>query len=84
MLQMLTTQPKKKCAANRKKTLQIKKTTFVILTMHSLHMLTTQPKKKRTAYRKKTLQIKKTTFVNNACVVSIWSMCVVKLMKLFS
>ncbi len=46
---MLTTQPKKKRAANRKKHLQIKKTTFVNLTTHKLQMLTTQPKKKRAA-----------------------------------
>ncbi len=46
---MLTAQPKKKRAANRKKRLQIKKTTFVNLTTHTLQMLTTQPKKKRAA-----------------------------------
>ncbi len=40
---------RKKRAANRKKHLQIKKTTFVILTMHTLQMLKTQPKKKRAA-----------------------------------
>ncbi len=56
---MLTTQPKKKRAANRKKHLRIKKTTFVILTMHMLQMLTTQPKKKRAANRNNTCKLRK-------------------------
>ncbi len=36
-------------AANRKNSLQIKKTTFVNLTTHTVQMLTTQPKMKRAA-----------------------------------
>ncbi len=57
-LQMLTTQPKKKRAANRKKHLQIKKTLSSIL-QHTLQMLTTQPKKKCAANRKYTCKLRK-------------------------